>query len=226
MGKPTDPIDRRRRVLDAAADLFARWGFDKTSVDDIARGAGVSKGGVYLEFPNKDALFKAVLHRELARYTADWLKRFEEESGDCGFATMIEQSLAVIQDNPFVKAVMTRDQRILGSFMRRDPDLMSMAISIRTELFAEMQKVGALRRDIAPAVLAHLVSAMGYGLIAGDEVIPEASRAAFGDVLTAMGRVLDRGLTPEGGGNRKAARKIIVAVTAKAREALSGRDAP
>jgi AcrR family transcriptional regulator len=38
--------DRFERVVDAAARLFARWGFDKTSVDEIAREAGISKGAV------------------------------------------------------------------------------------------------------------------------------------------------------------------------------------
>ena len=44
--------NRRQRLLDAAGSLFSRWGFDKTSMDDIARETGISKGAVYLEFPN------------------------------------------------------------------------------------------------------------------------------------------------------------------------------
>ena len=55
---------REARLLDAAARLFARFGFDKTSVDDIARAAGVSKGAVYLHWPSKFGLFEAVLIRE------------------------------------------------------------------------------------------------------------------------------------------------------------------
>src|SRR4051794_30101091 len=56
----TEPVDRVKiretRLLDAATRLFARFGFDKTSVDDIARAAGVSKGAVYLHWPSKFSL--------------------------------------------------------------------------------------------------------------------------------------------------------------------------
>jgi AcrR family transcriptional regulator len=53
-------------------------------VDDIARKAGASKGGVYLEFSNKDALFKAVIFRELGRYTEDWLRLNKIVRKPCG----------------------------------------------------------------------------------------------------------------------------------------------
>lgn len=44
---------RRGRLLDATARLVARYGYDKTSVEEIAREAGVSKGAVYLHWPSK-----------------------------------------------------------------------------------------------------------------------------------------------------------------------------
>src|ERR1700688_1474791 len=59
--KPTTRSKRETRLLDAAARLFTRFGFDKTSIDEIARDAGVSKGAVYLHWPSKDALFEATL---------------------------------------------------------------------------------------------------------------------------------------------------------------------
>jgi TetR/AcrR family fatty acid metabolism transcriptional regulator len=58
--EPHDP-DKRRRLVEAAARAFARSGFDRASVDDIARDAGVAKGTTYLYFPSKRALFLAAL---------------------------------------------------------------------------------------------------------------------------------------------------------------------
>ncbi len=48
---------RRRRVLDAALEVFARDGYGDAAVDDIARASTTSKGGVYFHFPSKQALF-------------------------------------------------------------------------------------------------------------------------------------------------------------------------
>ena len=52
---------RRLLLFEAAADLFARYGFRKTSVEDITSVAGVSKGSMYLEFHNKEELFEALV---------------------------------------------------------------------------------------------------------------------------------------------------------------------
>ena len=147
-------VDRRERLLESAASLFCRWGFDKTSMDDIARETGISKGAVYLEFPNKDALFKAVIHREFAHYMRDWLHRFEEDHGDWSFARMVQHSFAAVDSNPFVKALLMRDQRLFGSFLQRDKELFRLAISARSELFSQLQEIGAMRDDIPPGVLA------------------------------------------------------------------------
>jgi AcrR family transcriptional regulator len=54
-----------RRLLDAAADVFARLGFHAATVDDIADAAGYTKGAVYANFAGKDALFLALLDRHL-----------------------------------------------------------------------------------------------------------------------------------------------------------------
>jgi len=55
------PVENRSRVLRAATTSFLAHGYG-SSVDDIARRAGVAKQTVYAHFPSKDALFKEVAH--------------------------------------------------------------------------------------------------------------------------------------------------------------------
>jgi TetR/AcrR family transcriptional regulator, fatty acid metabolism regulator protein len=52
--------DARDQILDAALALFARQGFAHTSMNDIVRASGVSKGGVYWHFQSKEALILAI----------------------------------------------------------------------------------------------------------------------------------------------------------------------
>lgn len=49
--------DRRVAIMEAAIGVFLRYGFKKTSMDDLARAAGISRQGLYLHFPSKDELF-------------------------------------------------------------------------------------------------------------------------------------------------------------------------
>lgn len=81
------PLRRRRRkearpqeLLDAALALFVEKGFAATRSEEVARRAGVSKGTLYLYYPSKEELFKAVVRQNLTPIIAvgsDLLKAFE-----------------------------------------------------------------------------------------------------------------------------------------------------
>ena len=60
MPRPTIP-DRANTILRHARELFLAKGYDATTMAEIARRAGISKGAVYLEFPSKEALLDALL---------------------------------------------------------------------------------------------------------------------------------------------------------------------
>jgi TetR/AcrR family transcriptional regulator, mexJK operon transcriptional repressor len=62
---------KRQLVLDAATDLFIEQGYGATSVDAIARAAGVSKATLYAHFGSKDQLFATII-TEACRNNFDW----------------------------------------------------------------------------------------------------------------------------------------------------------
>src|ERR1700730_9902710 len=55
--------DKRSRILDAAQNLFLRYGVKRTSLDQVVRDAGIAKGTLYLYFDSKGALFAAIAER-------------------------------------------------------------------------------------------------------------------------------------------------------------------
>jgi AcrR family transcriptional regulator len=64
-----DPVTTA--ILDAAVVEFARHGFRRVALDDVARRAGVSRTTIYRRFANKDELITAVIDRENAVLFAD-----------------------------------------------------------------------------------------------------------------------------------------------------------
>jgi AcrR family transcriptional regulator len=60
------PEERPQQILDAAYEVFRDRGLAHARLDDIAREAGVSKGTIYLYFPNKEELFGAVIRHLVA----------------------------------------------------------------------------------------------------------------------------------------------------------------
>lgn len=61
---------RRELVLAAALDTFARYGYRKTSMEDVARAAAISRPGLYLLFGSKQELFSAAVTHALDRSLA------------------------------------------------------------------------------------------------------------------------------------------------------------
>jgi AcrR family transcriptional regulator len=57
------PEARKQAILEAAVQVFAQHGLDAATTDDIARAAGLSKGGLYWHFRSKDDILAAILMR-------------------------------------------------------------------------------------------------------------------------------------------------------------------
>lgn len=89
---PLSPRPRQRRketrpqeLLDAALELFVEKGFAATRSEEVARRAGVSKGALYLYYPSKEELFKAVVRQKLSQLIAegqDMVGSFEGSTSD------------------------------------------------------------------------------------------------------------------------------------------------
>ena len=60
MARPEDPA-RRRELVAAAARLFRRYGYERTTAREIARAFGVQSGSIFYHFANKEALLVAVM---------------------------------------------------------------------------------------------------------------------------------------------------------------------
>jgi AcrR family transcriptional regulator len=76
------PDARRRQLLDAAVEAFLRFGFKKTSMDDVARAAGVSRQALYLHFASKETLFEHGVRHVQQQAQAAATAALDDEAAD------------------------------------------------------------------------------------------------------------------------------------------------
>ena len=87
--RPEEPQAKRERrkearpgeLLAAALDLFVEKGFAATRAEEVAARAGVSKGTLFLYFPSKEELFKAVVRENISGRFKEWNEEFEAFEG-------------------------------------------------------------------------------------------------------------------------------------------------
>ena len=72
---------RPGELLDAALDLFVEKGFAATRAEEVAARAGVSKGTLFLYFPSKEELFKAVVRENISGRFQEWNAEFQAFEG-------------------------------------------------------------------------------------------------------------------------------------------------
>jgi AcrR family transcriptional regulator len=80
---PPPKQDRKSEILAAAGRCFARYGFEKTTIDDIGRSVGLNKASLYYYYKNKEAIFTAVIFREREVYLKYLQERVRREKDIC-----------------------------------------------------------------------------------------------------------------------------------------------
>ena len=111
---------RRLHILDAAQALFLQQGLSGTTMEAIARTAGVAKPTLYAYFSDKEAVFRAVIERVLAGFRAAVEKRLEDEgtAEDRVAQALAAKFLAVhelLAGSPHAQELMTDNVRHAGA---------------------------------------------------------------------------------------------------------------
>src|SRR4029434_4161601 len=107
--RPQDASKREKRahrILDAASALILRWGYNKTTIDDIARQAGVAKGTIYLHWKTREELFTALMKREKLELAADVKRRIEHDPSGATLRGLLKHSALALTQRPLMKAVL------------------------------------------------------------------------------------------------------------------------
>ncbi|GAA1649227.1 TetR/AcrR family transcriptional regulator [Actinoplanes couchii] len=173
LANPDQPADLdgvATRLMDVAYEQFCRIGIRRTTMEDVARRAGVSRITAYRRFATKDALVEQVVRREFRRY----LDRFRDDIRPARTAVDrvvlgFVSSMRAIRGNP-----------LIGGLMEVEPDLLVPSMindGGRTLGTVQRFVAGQLRREqagghISPEVDVDLVADLWVRLSASFLAIP------------------------------------------------------
>jgi TetR/AcrR family fatty acid metabolism transcriptional regulator len=145
-------VDKRRLILDAAIRVFAREGFHRCRVSDIAKEANVAYGLVYHYFRSKDEVLDTL-------FTERWSLLLEAiGSVDAGGATPREKLHGVASfiidsyhhDPDLMKVIIVEVTRAANTFGRAHLAEIRQAYDGIAAIFATAQQDGTFRADISP----------------------------------------------------------------------------
>lgn len=145
----------RERLLDAAGGCLEQFGPQKTSMEDVARAAGMSRATVYRYFENRDALLLGVASREAAKLANEaigYLQQFNTIS-----EWLVEGLLFTLRELPnrpvFASLVTSLDSRSSGSLLLGSSGLIQIGVNVLGPMFEVAKQQGLLRDDLDAEML-------------------------------------------------------------------------
>ena len=187
----------RRRLLDAAAAVFARRGFAAASVDQIAREAGLSTGAIYWHFGGKDDLFLTMAEE----FAIDRVRELSDVIGavEVGVAERARRAGDQWMERLLADPIRFRVALEFRNYAQDRPAvreaLAARLAAVRMAAARQLQDdadAGRIDLPLAAEDIAAVVRALGIGLAIERLTDPGAIRdGLFGDFLYALFRALE-----------------------------------
>jgi AcrR family transcriptional regulator len=156
------PDDKRKRLLEAALELFETRGFDGVAVPEIAHQAGVATGTIYRYFKDKEALVNA-LYQHWKRYynTIVLAPQSARASPRQAFGQYWQRMMMFARTYP--QAMRFMDLHHHGAYLDDESRALSKAYAVEARAFMASARSSGAIRDLDPV----LVVALMWGAAAG-----------------------------------------------------------
>jgi AcrR family transcriptional regulator len=145
-------VTRGDRLLDAAADLLVRWGYQRVTVADVAAEAGIGKGTVYLHYRTKEALFLGVLLRIHGVVTARMVDRMQRDPTAALPSRAVRELYRDLLEDPVTRRLYLGDAEVLGRLAHEAGEVLGPITARRTAAgrvwFGLLREAGLLRTDL------------------------------------------------------------------------------
>lgn len=174
---PGSPSPRRRQILDAAAELFARSGFRGVSIDDIGAAVGISGPALYRHFPRKEAILGELLVGISEELLEEGRGRWDASGG---VEALVDWHVEFALDHPDLITVQARDLDALGPEDREHVRRLQLA-------YVEVW-VDALREE-HPGVDARTARAAAHATFGLINSTPHSARLARAEMAALLGRM-------------------------------------
>jgi AcrR family transcriptional regulator len=207
-----DEIGRERAVLDATAELLLRHGYNKVTMSDVAEAVGLNRRLVYLLFPSKDALIKALLLRELNLYTEAWKRYLDSDPMGGAVASVYRGLLATLKQYPLMTAMYRRDEQTFGKYLSRPGNFFAFwppDPGPTGEYLQAMQEIGVVRQGINTRAAAFILDALAPAILAALDDSNVSNQPSFDELVETVAELCESLLRPEAGANLEAAKAIM-----------------
>jgi len=189
---------RAQRILDAASTLILHDGYDKITIEDIARKAGVGKGTLYLHWNSREALFAALLLREKVAMAEDIKQRIAGDPAGASLHGLLKHAALALLQRPLLKAFLLRDTQVFGKVVQREQSsaLSTEVLAGFTAYLETLRQQGLARTDLSLHATVTLFSFIFVGFFLAVPFLPDAFKPSDEELAELIAETGHRALEP------------------------------
>ena len=177
---PEHRAERATAILDAAADLLLRHGYRRVTIDDVAAGAHIGKGTVYLHWKTREQLFSAVFEREVL-HAVDELR---QDPHVCLLHRFAHTYFLAIVHRPLLRGFLLADPDLLGKLTAsRDTSRDDRHVGMSRAYLQLLAQHGLLRDDMDIDEIRYAYQATFEGFLQQEGAAPADGLAQRADLL-------------------------------------------
>jgi AcrR family transcriptional regulator len=195
---PKRPPDRRQSIVQAAAALFAKIGFNDCEMQRVASRLRIAKGTLYLYFTSKEELFSACVDWEMQQMQAALAAATEGVTDPFDrISKAILAYLTFFDENPDYVELLIQERAIFRG--RKRPKYFEYRDANRgpwREMYVELIRAGRIRNDIPVERIMDTLGSLLYGTMFTNFFIGRSVPMA--DQFTAIIEIVLRGIVTDG----------------------------
>jgi AcrR family transcriptional regulator len=174
--------------------LILRWGYDKTTVDDICQKADVAKGTIYLHWKTREELFLALLRRESNELVVDLKRRISTDPAGATLRGIYKQAALAMIQRPLVKAFLLGDRDIIGRLAKTEQNLplYKNRLSGFYIYLDFLRQRGLIRSDISFKAQVYSVTAIFIGFFNLAPLVPAEMALSDEETAELIGETIHR----------------------------------
>lgn len=193
---------RTRRILDAALELVQRWGYRKTTLDDIAKQAGVTKGTIYQHWKTREALFGALLQHEYLSFMLDFRALIANDPHSALLSSLLKHLVSLTARHPLFKAILQGDTETLGDLgdllrSNTGQQLIPMRLETSRVYLEQLRAKGLLRTNVSIDTQMKMLTAICMGFFLSDRMMPPDRRFSLDEMRDSLAETVQRTFEPD-----------------------------
>lgn len=197
----------RERLVTAAESQFRRFGYRRTTVEDITAAAGTGKGSLYLHFDSKEAVYLAVVEASLERFVGTATETLRGEGAvSRRLAALVEATALHYGHDELLRASLAGESHLVdGRAATLAAQIQRTRIrGLLADIIEEGRRDGSVRAGVDPQTAAAVLFEMGWGVVRAG--LEDVTGVPLESALATLNDIVGRGITVPRAAGRRAPR--------------------